>query len=157
MSWESYRSAIVTLPATSSWTRHELAPRPEGEIEGEFPFAGTVHIVTAYNPGTELDAFTNAGADAALLDYVLRLGLVFFRVVGSDAEHGGRVEPGFGIVGLDRGDALDIGRTFGQDAIYEWRADALEILACAEDDDPAQGERSTHGWSWTRVPEARRR
>ena len=148
MPWDDYRRAIVTVPATSAWVAHELATRPPGTIEGKFAFADTVHFVTAYNPGAPSSAFTNAAADARLLDAVLRLGLVFFRSIGSAADHGGRVEPGFGIVGLDRNDARAIPEEFSQDAIYQWRPDALEIVACS-DSDLALG--THHGWSWREV------
>jgi hypothetical protein len=144
MSWDLYRAAIVTVPATTAWVEHELVPRAVGTTVGDFPFAAPAHFITAYNPGGSASDFDNAKADAALLDYVLRLGLVFFRSIGSDRSHDG-VEPGFGIVGLSRDEAIGIGNDFGQDAIYEWHPEALEILACRPED---AAESTTHGWLW---------
>lgn len=149
VSWDDYRTAIVTVPATRARDGFVLSPAPEGAIEGPFEFPAPVHFVCAYNPGGPADAFTNARADAELFELVRHLDVEFFRSVGSDANHGGSIEPGFGLVGLERDAVLRIGRDFGQDAIYEWRVDALEILAC---DDAARANDTVHGWSRRPLP-----
>ena len=55
------------------------------------------------------------------------------------------VEAGVAIVGLDDVQARELGREFGQDAIFEWSPTALAIPSCT-----ARGARYT-GWTATPV------
>ena len=53
-------------------------------------------------------------------------------------------EPGYAIEGLDRSAAIELGRRFGQRAIYEWSPAGLDVLAV----DGSTTHRS--GWAVTR-------
>ena len=61
------------------------------------------------------------------------------------APDGTMAEPGFGVLGLELDAAVELGRRFGQAAIYRWTADALAIVGV---DDTRQVEM---GWSVVRL------
>ena len=57
-------------------------------------------------------------------------------------------EPGFGVLGLELDDAVELGRRFEQAAIYRWTADALAIVGVDD------GRRVEMGWSVVRPADA---
>ena len=100
---------------------------------GRFPFTGAVHIVTACNPGGRPgDDAGNAARHRELVDHVTALSVETVPTVGS-ARDGSMAEPGLLILGIDRTTAIEIGRRFGQRAVYAWSRAALEILDVQED------------------------
>ncbi|MFF7971672.1 DUF3293 domain-containing protein [Streptomyces sp. NPDC007905] len=140
--WEHYRTAVVDIRFPDR-TVH-IAPRPSDTAEGSFPeVAGgaTVHVITAWNPlGCTASADANARAQSLLLDEVHRRGLSWWSAVGGDV-CGRHSEESVAVVGLSDTAARDLGRRFGQDAIFAWTPDAWRILAC--DSDAA----TVSGWS----------
>jgi hypothetical protein len=134
--WDGFAGAVVRLELSGGVVL--LEPRPPGDI-GVFPFDGPVHIVTAYNPaGLEIDEETNRARHRALGLTVA--GLATIPTVGS-APDGSMPEPGFALLQVSLGDALDLARDFGQLAIYRWTFAALDIIGV---DEP---HRRRLGWS----------
>lgn len=138
--WDGFAAAVVRVSLPDGDRR--LEPRPSGVV-GEFPLDGPVHIITAYNPaGVEADAEANEASHAAL-GAALRSHTTV-ATVGS-APDGSMAEPGFGVLGLELDDAVELGRRFGQAAIYRWTADALAIVGVDD------GCRVEMGWSVVRL------
>ncbi len=137
--WDGFTNAVVTIDLPSG--RHRIEPRPDGAT-GDFPFDAAVHIVTPYNPdGVE----TTAEANQRSLDRFLAIvdQLTAHPTVGS-APDGSMAEPGRAIEGLALPDAIELGRRFGQRAIYRWSADALSVIGVDED--------TRHDAGWRLVP-----
>lgn len=138
--WDGFAAAVVRVSLPDGDRR--LEPRPPGVV-GEYPFDGPVHIITAYNPaGVETDAEANEASHAAL-GAALRSHTTV-ATIGS-APDGSMAEPGFAVLGLELDAAVELGRRFGQAAIYRWTADALAIVGV---DDTRQVEM---GWSVVRL------
>jgi hypothetical protein len=91
-----------------------------------------VHVVTAWNPGSRLlPAGDNARRQAALGALLAQRGIAWLPAVGR-APDGTWQEESMGIRHLPRADAVDLGRRFGQRAIYALSAGGLAVVGCAE-------------------------
>ncbi|MEU4036033.1 DUF3293 domain-containing protein [Streptomyces collinus] len=132
--WDHYRSAVVDIRFAERTVRVES--RPSGTVEGSYPDAASgaaIHVITAWNPlGRTASDDTNAYAQALLLDEVRRRDLTWWSAVGGDVG-GTHSEESVAVVGLGDAAARDLGRRFGQDAIFAWGADAWRLLACDTD------------------------
>ncbi|MEW2621129.1 DUF3293 domain-containing protein [Streptomyces sp. NPDC048106] len=132
--WERYRSAVVEIRFPDR-TVH-VAPRPTGTAEGSFPEAAggaTVHVITAWNPrGRTASPDANARAHRLLLREVRRRGLTWWSAEGGDTS-GTHREESVAVVGLGDTAARELGRRFGQDAVFAWTPGAWRVLACETD------------------------
>ncbi|MEQ8841117.1 MAG: DUF3293 domain-containing protein [Acidimicrobiales bacterium] len=134
--WDAFAQAVVTIEMPEGPRR--LEPRPVGEV-GVFPFATPVHIITAHNPAGEPDdPVANERRHRELTEHLV--GHRMMATVGS-AVDGTMAEPGLGVIGLDDRVAIELGRRFGQLAIYRWTAEALEIVGIDE------ARRIESGWA----------
>jgi hypothetical protein len=107
-----------------------VAPRADRLVEGSFPLAGSASFVTAHNPGGPLiDAAENDRRHRALLEDVAQHGWHWLPAVGGDPA-GSHTEDGVLLLDADPADALSLAARFDQDAIYVWRADVFELIAC---------------------------
>ncbi|MBV2354194.1 DUF3293 domain-containing protein [Streptomyces sp. J2-1] len=110
--------------------------------EGSFPeLAGsaTLHVITAWNPrGRTASAEFNARAQGLLLDELDRRPLTWWPAAGGDA-YGTHVEESVAVVGISDGAARELGRRFGQDAIFVWTPDAWRVSACDSDTSAVSG------------------
>jgi hypothetical protein len=139
--WDGFAGAVVQISLPTG--RFRLEPRSSGS-DSEFPFDAPVHIITAHNPGgIEADAPVNEASHATLVD-ALR-SRTTFATVGS-APDGSMAEPGLAVIGIEAEEAVELGRRFGQVAIYRWTEDALVIVGV---DDSRAVEM---GWSLIRLP-----
>ncbi|WP_433784454.1 DUF3293 domain-containing protein [Actinomycetospora sp. CA-101289] len=121
-----YGRAVLRVPALGL----VLRPAPPGEVEGAFPFDGTVHVVTAHNPGPErLPEQENAARQARLEAELDARGLRHWATVAG-AEDGSHAEAGALVVGLDDDGARALGAAWGQDAVFRWSRSAWSVLAC---------------------------
>lgn len=86
------------------------------------------HVITAWNPGVFLSFEENNAADRNLHDRLNTKGVIF-RVIGCspDMKH---QEPGWGVYGLTQADALEIGREYRQNAIFEISEDLISVIGC---------------------------
>ncbi|MFF7856098.1 DUF3293 domain-containing protein [Streptomyces sp. NPDC007904] len=88
-------------------------------------------MITAWNPrGRTASDDVNALAQHGLLDEIRRRGLTWWPAVGGDVR-GTHREESVAVVGLSDAAARDLGRRFGQDAVFAWTSDAWRVLACA--------------------------
>lgn len=134
LNWDLYRTAVVDIRFGDRTVRVE--PRPPGTAEGFFPVPdgdAAVHVITAHNPrGRTASDDANARAQCLLLDEVRRRGLTWWSAEGGDAG-GTHREESVAVVGLDDAAARDLGRHFGQDAVFAWTPGAWRVLACETD------------------------
>jgi hypothetical protein len=100
-----------------------LAESPEGGWPESF------HIITAHNPGIIVGSEANATADEELRKELNLVGSSCFRITGCspDLNH---QEPGWGVVGLTEECSLEIGRKYGQNAIFEIKTGVLWVIGC---------------------------
>jgi len=85
-------------------------------------------IVTACNPdGQTVDADSNRRADALLAARIEEAGWRHFRVTGGSPDFS-HTEPGYGIA-CSRDEALDLARSFGQDATFEVRNGRVYLIS----------------------------
>lgn len=139
--WEAFSRAVVRidLPEGSKILRPAGSSKRSASPNDAFPFDAPVHIVTAYNPnGIIADDEENRTAHARLTQAVSTMRC--YSTVGS-AEDGSFAEPGVAIADIDLSTALDLGREFGQAAIYCWTSDALTIVGI--------NQRVEHESAWT--------
>lgn len=142
-------------PAQQTWAEFVRArvriALPTGELEvgptlpgmqpsdARFPteFARRpVHVITAWNPGgTAADDAANRAAQAALLTHLTVLvgegHVELWPAVGFDPLHDWH-EQSVAVAGLGRDAACEIGRRYGQAAIFEWtdEPDGFRVVAC---------------------------
>jgi len=114
-----------------------LADLPEGPVEfrlqavpkGPAP-AGSLAIITAWNPGTERPTeAANAEANRRLEEALKSSGRPYYAALGR-SEDGTHVEPSFAIVDIDPPSALGLAREFRQAAVFYWDGSAARLLWC---------------------------
>ena len=128
--FDEFASALVTIEFEEGLG--VLRPELPGNVGDQFPFRGSGHIVTAYNPrGLVSDEASNTAGHRALLDHVETTDVESIATVGSGPD-GSMREPGLLLIGLDRVTAITLGRRFSQSAIYEWRSDRLAVVGALE-------------------------
>ena len=120
----------------------ELAPAEttSGEL---FPNAMSgVYLVTAWNPGaTLLSLAENVERHEALVGYLDASRVEHWEAAGYSPDLSW-VELGLALPGVSEDQALEVGRRFGQLALFAWRERELAVLACAD------GARlASYGWS----------
>ena len=132
--WAEYAVAGFTYwpddgsPASDSAV--SVAPRADGLVDGAFPLPGPASFVTAHNPGGPIiDATENDRRHAALLADIADHGWRWLPAVGGDPA-GSHTEDGVLLLDASPEDAIALATRFGQDAIYVWRADVFELIAC---------------------------
>jgi len=142
--WAGFAQAVVRLDLPGG----EVVLTPTERLRGgAFPFADPVHIVTAYNPaGLESDEAANRERHVALGHALAGRPLVASTGSGPD---GSMPEPGYAILDTTLNEAIDLGRRFGQRAIYQWAPDWLDIVGVSE------AARFRLGWELRPVMEPR--
>lgn len=114
-----------------------IAELPDGPVEfrlhaaprGPAP-AGTLAIVTAWNPGAERPSeAANAEANRRLEDALKSSGRSHYAALGR-SEDGRHVEPSFAVVDIDPASALELARAFRQAAVFYWDGSAASLLWC---------------------------
>jgi hypothetical protein len=127
--WEDYRSAgfAVDVPQVG---RFWVLPAPAGTAAGEF-LPGRVGVfVTAHNPrGEVIDDAQNVERHGDLLALVEDGEWTWWPAMGGLPDAGPH-EDGVLLLDATPADGMLVGRRFEQDAIYVWRPDAFELVAC---------------------------
>lgn len=101
-----------------------------GAGAGPLPFTPPVHVLTAWNPqSTERSPADNSAADARLVTDLDAAGLAHRRATGADPE-GTWAEDGHAVAGLDRPAAAELGRRYGQHAVYELTEAEVLVVEC---------------------------
>jgi hypothetical protein len=107
---------------------HPTEVRTPAHVAGDH--GATVHVITAWNPASSVvDPGDNRIADDELRGLLVEAAVVHERCTGSNPDGSWR-EEGWAVVGLSRAEAIELGRRFGQDAIYEVTSDLLHIVWC---------------------------
>ena len=107
-----------------------VSPTGGARDDTPFPFGRTVHVVTAANPdGRSLSLSENWHRHEQLTAECHRRGLEVLPAVG-ETQAGRHADMSLALVGATREEALDLGRMFSQDAVFEWTPEALRVLAC---------------------------
>jgi acetyl esterase/lipase len=116
-----WRRAVLEVQSEDG----EVHPASIAKREGR-----AIHLVTAWNPGGEQrSAAANEAANAELEAELERRGLRWLPATGRD-ESSSWAEPGFCVVGLDRVEAAELGRRYGQLAIYEINGEETAAVFC---------------------------
>ncbi|MFM8386763.1 MAG: DUF3293 domain-containing protein [Planctomycetia bacterium] len=117
---------------------------PDGPRSGQaphsplaWPWRGTLHVLTAWNPYSDLLPHDeNEAAQQRLAAALCEAGLALHPAVGRDPTAGARgwAEPSFLVAGLARAQALGLGRTFEQHAVFEVDSESgeLRLVACRD-------------------------
>jgi len=132
--WGAYCAATVRFDLPSG--RVHLTPLPSpGPSE---PPVGDLHVVTACDPassgGRGEDALRMVLLRAELAD------LTCYPAEGGDLDAGHDPEPSIAVQGLSDLQARELGRQFGQVAVFAWSGPRWSVLACATP------RRSDFGW-----------
>ena len=98
------------------------------------------YIITAHNPfGGKATAAENEENNGRLLQQIRNSGWTHFPVTGQCEDH---AEAGFGVA-CSRTEAIMLGETFRQDAIYEVENDEVRLIDCKG----IEGDDSVGAWS----------
>jgi hypothetical protein len=132
--WAAYARAEIDL-ALPDGPQLTFVPAPPGTVEGTWPFESreTLHVITAWNPGSRPATLAaNAERQAALAAALAEGRLRWLPAVGRSPDGAWR-EESMAIRNLTRAAAVALGRRFGQRAIYELSATGLTIVGCLDD------------------------
>lgn len=91
---------------------------------------GIVHVLTAWNPGDERPSNSeNESANERLRSRIIDRGLECFRAVGRDPDST-HEEMSWAVEGLTDKEARELGRDFGQVAVFRLLGDSQTVLGC---------------------------
>jgi hypothetical protein len=144
--WAAYARTVVRIARLGE---PDLIVRgaPRG-ARGEWPWLSKepVHILTAWDPGTELlGERENREREAGLEAELQQLGpAAWWSAVGVDPVSGHR-EEGVAVRGLAEHVVRQAGARYDQDAIFSWTPSEWAIVACLG------GRRVVLGWSAARA------
>ena len=134
------RTVVHIARPGGSWLR--VRPATASDPAGwPWPDRRPLHILTAWNPGSERPGDgVNRARQVALEADLERLALPFVSAVGVDPATGRREE---GVAVRDAAGSAMVALTadYGQDAIFAWTPEEWSIVACGD------GRRLTSGWS----------
>ena len=140
--WAGYARTVVQIARVGE---PDLIVRgaPSG-ASGGWPWASPdpVHILTAWDPGTDLlGEQENREREAALEAELQHLGpAAWWPAVGVDPVSGHR-EEGLAVQGLAEHVVRQVGSRYDQDAVFSWTPSEWAIVACLG------GRRLVLGWS----------
>ena len=115
-----YLATIVTIDDHGTWRpAHEVAAR-----------LGTLHVLTAWNPGDERPAReANDHANEALRADLAQRGLAPMRALGKDP-NSDHAEESWAVAGLTDHDARELGAKYRQVAVFRITATRQTVLGC---------------------------
>ncbi len=135
--WTHYLDTAVYLENAAM--RGTVRPVADS-IEDDPPF-GELHVITSIQPDADPQSHESATRLQILTNHLLEEGIEAIRAVGSSFD-GVHREESRAVFGLDDDRAREIGRMFGQVAVFAWRGRSWSLLACATD-------RQSHmAWRW---------
>lgn len=126
--FDLYRTMDVTIetPAGPVTAAYDAATPPE--LAGLLP----LHVLTAWNPlSVDTDEVWNAAATERLASAIAATGGTTFACAGAGRDGKHEPEEGFAVTGIDRRTAVDLGRRFGQQAIFTIDERGQHVVPCA--------------------------
>ena len=144
--WPFYHQAVVDIRLGNRTLR--VTPCPSGTATGSFPEPSgrTIHVITACNPGgSTAPAEDNDRAQGMLTDELVRRHVSWWPATGGDAA-GVHVEQSAAVVGMSDTEAREVGRRFGQDAVFAWTLNSWRLLSCSSEATSVYGWRTTTQW-----------
>jgi len=125
--WDLWAEALIDCEIDGE-TRCVRGPNAEA-----LPGPAPIFAVTAYNPdGVERDAAINAAAERELEAELTQIGATVWPATGRSPD-GSWSEPGVAITGLDRADACDLGRRYGQLGVFELTETEVHVVRCEDE------------------------
>jgi hypothetical protein len=137
--WSAYLDAVVEIDLPDGRVRVE--PAEEGAV-GVFPLGNDiVHVLTAF-VSAERRSPENELRQQPLLDELGARDLTLLPALGGDS-HGAHTEESVAVIGrLTDYEALAVGKSYAQDAIFRWTASEFALVACAD------GQTWHRGWQF---------
>lgn len=112
-----------------------LAQTDEASPRGSFPADAAsqpISIITAHNPGGQpFLTSENRAFQSRLLKRLAQEGVTYWPAALGD-QHWSHMEESVAIAGIDPTRACEIGREFGQDAIFVWGPNDWRIMSCTD-------------------------
>jgi hypothetical protein len=127
--WDQYAQTII-------WV--ETSPDVRVALNGPaavsvLPFDAPAFVVTAWNPRGQLaTAESNHRWQASLMSDLWAAGHFLLRAVGV-ADDGTHAEDSVCVIGMDRSEAQECGRVYGQEAVFEVTDEEVVVVACDDD------------------------
>jgi hypothetical protein len=125
----AYRSTDIRIRVGSEWIPWTRL----GEGRTEARRKEVLHVITAFNPLSEPRPLEENQAANRELERILVQAGKTHRPAVNRAPDGDWEEPGFAVEGLSREEARELGRRFGQHAVFEIEENELRIVACFEE------------------------
>jgi hypothetical protein len=128
--WQAYAQTHIEV-FSSRFSYLTVTTAPLGVTEGPFVDhpAMPLYVITAHNPGRLVSDEDNAWAHRLLGEELQPLGAFPIRLARGYSPDGTHCELSYIVGGISRQEALDVAAEFGQEAIFVWTVDRLEIVA----------------------------
>ena len=124
-----YLATIVTIDDHGTW-------RPAHEVAAKL---GTLHVITAWNPGDERPTReANDQANEALRADLAQRGLAPMRALGSDP-NSSHAEESWAVAGFNDRDARELGAKYRQVAVFRITGTRQTVLGCFEEWEVGRG------------------
>ena len=144
--WASYQRTVVEILRPEAGSLRVRSAPAADETRWPWPDERPVHLLTAWDPGSERPGLeVNRVRQAALEADLGQLSVPLSVAVGVDPVTGRR-EEGVAVQGLPEAQVLALGERYGQDAVFAWTPSAWAVVACRG------GRRTTTGWSLEVAP-----
>ena len=122
--WDLYAGARIDC------TIDGRARRLRGPDAEPLPAPAPIFVLTAYNPGgVERDRALNDAAEEELESRLASAGTTFWPARGRSPDASWS-EPGVAVAGFDRAQACELGRRYGQLAVYELTEHEVHVVQC---------------------------
>jgi uncharacterized protein DUF3293 len=123
--WDGYASSLIEIDIDGT---HVLRLTPAVTRQGRWPFSTSLHVMTAFNPGSRrLSAAANADRDRSLRAEIEGRYAHWRRAVGYSVDRSW-VEPGYAMDdALPR--MLRLARLFEQAAIFSCSESSIKVIA----------------------------
>lgn len=140
--WKYYLDTVVHFASESlTGTVVPVETPPDSDT----PPWGSLHVVSAVQPGTDPESLDNAARLKVLDDELFRLGLQAVPAIGAGIDSDYK-EDSRAVFGLDDSSAQALGLRFGQVAVFGWRGPIWSLMACAST------RRTDRSWRWIAGP-----
>lgn len=139
--WADYRNTVIEAEIVPGAKIILSGP----EAEKRWPVDGPVWVLTAHDPfGRRRPDEKNAADNGRLASELVTAGGGFVRAFGRNLD-GTYGEAGFFVWDIDRNVARSLGRSYGQEAVFEVDEFELRVVGCFDDRVDVQPRLATEG------------